>query len=374
MNAEIKFTVPERNFRGELTLAGAFIKYFPEVSRNWNADRTINENIADFEKRIIGTNNPLKPLKDYTASELAAIVDVLSSRKEYEPATREHYLFLIRNLIRCCIEANEELHPTVMAEYGRNAVKRKGGIVKSFTPQEESAIVEWIESLTQDQLTGPVIAFVMMFYFGFRNQEAAGLMFSSLDYHTNHGVPMLRMMQTMIKKSRRTKRRGKTRNAHREIPCISKTVLKIVQMRKDYILSHSEVITEDDIALYPLCSAKKRFDLHCTTDEITEAAKRIFNSLGIVGNTWNEVLAENEWDSFAEIREDSETPQAYALRRNALTRFYGDPIRLDEAELQYIAGHEIEDPTIRRSDYTNADIMRPIIRKMSRCKLYDYSV
>ena len=121
---------------------------------------------------------------------------------------------------------------------------------------------------------------------------------------------------------------------------------------------------------WPICSSEKDFSSHCTTNEITVCARRIFEDLKIVGNRWDDVLPDIVDDDYTDIRTDAETPQAYALRRNAATRFYASPIELDEADLHYIIGHEIAITGIERFDYTNSDIMESVIQKMRKHNYY----
>ena len=56
-------------------------------------------------------------------------------------------------------------------------------------------------------------------------------------------------------------------------------------------------------------------------------------------------------------------PTAYLLRRNFGTQFY--LLGLEESEIQYIIGHEIEDPGEMRSIFRSEEKLHPIAQKMA---------
>lgn len=365
---EVAAAYPESNLHGELTLAGAIRKYWDVISKNWIAERTLNENAADYEKRILFAT-PLKPLKDYSQNDLNDIVEGLAAENDYEEGTREHYEHLIRLVIDACFDGGEQIHGSLVKSRIERKTKERSPIVKSFTEEEENAFHEWASRLNGNEVKGPELAVVLMFYYAFRNQEAAGFCFGNYDQATNHNVPVLRVLQTTIGQTRRTKVRGKTLNAHREIPCTSKLVCRLIEERKKHVIEKSGK-TSEEIMLWPICSSEKDLSEHCTTNEITVCAREVFEMLNIAGNRWDDVLEEAMGYDYEEIRNDTETPQAYALRRNAVTRFYSYPIQLDEAELHYIIGHEIDVTGIERSDYTNTDIMETVVNKMRRHRFY----
>ena len=64
-------------------------------------------------------------------------------------------------------------------------------------------------------------------------------------------------------------------------------------------------------------------------------------------------------------------PTTYLLRRNLGTHLY--LLGLDEAEIQYIMGHSIEDPYIIRNHFENEDLLYEIYRKMKNRPLLNDS-
>lgn len=362
---------PSANLDDCITLAGALRKYWNEISNKWHAERTITGNIADYERRILQKSEPLKALSEYTDEDFTAIINELSEVGNYDEGTVEHYQHLIRLIIKCSSEGGETLNKSLFVKERNKTGKIKRNIVKSFSLEEEKRIENWINGLNGKNISGTTLAFVIMFLYGCRNQECAGLTYSSLDTYTNHLHPMLRIYQTTVTKSRETKLKGKTHNAQREIPCLNPKCLELIHSKMDQIKSdiRKDGLNIENVEI-PICGSDKNPLEHCTTDEITVRAKEIFNELNIKGNTWDELLTDEQMENINEIESDAQSPQCYALRRNAITRFYGDPICLTEEELHYIAGHAIDVTNIERSDFTNYDVMKELINKMQKHELY----
>lgn len=364
-------TYPALNLEDKITLAGAVRKYWSEISAKWCAERTITGNIADYEKRILQKANPLKALSEYSKEDFDEIIRKLSEEGDYDEGTEEHYRHLIRLIVKCSNIGGEILHDSLIKINKEKTGNKKNTIIQSFSEMEEKAIYDWICSLDGHSISGTTLAVVLMFLYGFRNQECAGLTFTSLDCDTNHLIPMLRIYQTTITHSRATKLRGKTYNAQREIPCLNKKSLELIESRMERIKADNlkNGIEIPDV-LIPICGCDKNHLIHCTTEEITNRAKLVFSDLGIEGNTWKELLSPEQLEEVEIIKQDANSPQCYALRRNAITRFYSYPISLREEELHYIAGHEIDVNNVLRTDYTNYDVMSEIVQKMEKHKYY----
>lgn len=361
MTHEVAVTYPVTNLKGKLTLAGAIHRYWPQISRNWFADRTIAGNISDYERRILSEADPLKAMGEYTSGDFDEIIKTLETAGDYKEGTTNHYRHLINLIIESCLEANEDIDTSLIDE-DNSEKAAKEGLVRSLTENEEKMMFEWVESLDPETVTGPEIGVAVMFILGVRNHEAAGMTFGSMYYDNNYKAYMMRVIMTTKGKTRRTKSKTKTSNGHRAIPILFEVLVNLIEGRKKFIMAECG-LAETDLYMMPLCCSPYNPKQHCTYEEINQAAKQIFRLLGINGNKWSLLLSEED---AAGIIAEEKDPTAYLLRRNAATRYYS--LWLTEAEIHYIMGHEIDATGTIRSDYTNSRLMKPIIDKIGKHK------
>ena len=359
MKHEVAIAYPSLTLSNRITLAGAVRKYWPAISRNWFADRTITGNISDYERRILAEANPLKALEDYTAADFDLIVKKLEAAGDYKEGTTEHYRHLIRLIIDSCINGKENID-TSLIKTNESEDKKRKGLIRSLTDDEEDKMFNWTASLDAKTMTGPEIGVVMMFYLGVRNHEAAGTTFGSVHHNDILETNMLRVIMTTSGKTRNTKTKTKTPNGHRDLPVPFDILINLTKDRKKYI-EEQFGLAGQDLYLMPICCSPHDYKKHCTYEEINQAAKRVFLSLGIGGNKWKLLLGDEDVD---EVIEEEKDPTAYLLRRNAATRYYA--LGLSEAEIHYVMGHAIDTTGIVRSDYTNSYLMRPIFDKIRK--------
>lgn len=292
ISKEVALAFPETTLDGRLTMAGILRKYWGDISKLWEASRTINGNINDYENRVLQIADSFKAFSDYTSDDIDSIISILETRGDYMPGTTDHYRHLVKLIIDCAYEGGEVLHSSLWTKVSKSAIEKMGGrrLVKSLTDDEEDRMWNWIKSKGASEFTGPEIGVILMFIFGLRNEEAGGTTWDSIRYDTNSNAVMLRVLMTLIGTSRELKTKGKTRNAHRELPSVYQVVNKLLADRKHYVKSQCD----SNINLLPICCAPNDLSKPCTTQEINLAAKKLFNTLGINGNRWDCLIDNNE--------------------------------------------------------------------------------
>jgi integrase len=232
-------------------------------------------------------------------------------------------------------------------------------IPKSLTPAQEHRVADYILKHVRDK-DGVSIALLLMFALGLRNQEACGANFGfiheMLDYP---GSYYLTVPQTTAIGTNETKIGGKSYNSGRNIPLPSDLVSILFELRDKRLLmlrkrGLEDVRTIDDI---PVAHRKSDPFARCGADEVTRAAKKMFDELGMrngihdLGQYLQQDIAsaseEADVEEFALIEKE---PTGYLLRRNFATHLAILGLA-DSSQIEYLLGHVVTEAQTERSSY-----------------------
>ena len=119
---------------------------------------------------------------------------------------------------------------------------------------------------------------------------------------------------------------------------------------------------------YPIVCNNDRWDVRCSARELTNAARILFQSIKIKASQMasisedlqNEPISQKDSLPF----EDRKDPTAYLFRRNFGTHLH--ILGLSEPEIEYVIGHDIDDPYETRNEFVNEEKLFAIKQKMDR--------
>lgn len=275
------------------------------------------------------------------------------------------------------------LHET--EEKSKKKKHNAGRLRKSLTPKEEFILLRFLtKSVT---VAGEYIGLLLMLVFGLRNNEACPLTWNKIQpLETNPNIHLLYIVESSKKKKKEVKDTGKTKNFPRIIPipkCIYEFLMKRKAWIRTYIQDHYDEIAAQDNKLKKLgiekyigtlrivCHGDNIFSKTRPDDLTREGKKVLAKAIGFDSHSYyllNEYLKQP--GKSKELR-DFKDPTSYLLRRNFASFLLASMASM--STIQYLMGHIIEDPTIKRYDYSNPDYLEEeLYPLMERRPLYAY--
>lgn len=400
---------------GRLTFAGALRKFIAEtdekgniigVGRGWdrNADGTTTtaiDNIDIYNKRILpNLPDPYKALADYTAEDFLRPIDIITQegyRKggednnhiDYADSTIDGYRRLIHRVFERAYE-NGIIQRDVLVGTSLKELKisnaeieqEKKKLRKSFTPMEEFAIFDKLLASIQSKYriaTGQTFGLFLMCFMGLRPQEIASLVFGDLRrLKTIMDRYVFEVLSANKPGSRKRIGGGKTFNAPRLQVAFDMLAVLILDRKEriKQLLDNKNV--HIDIDSLPVACKDNCYELACTPEDISVAGRELLLSLDFPARRMaviEEILrrdANSGEAQFLIMGVEERHPTTYLLRRNVATRLHLSG--LTEAQIQYLMGHKIEQDYVLRSDFTNEDMLKDIIRKAERHPIYQYII
>jgi len=367
------------------TFVGILRKYFFEhdehnnnigISKDWG--ETTKENyLGQYNSRLIPTIDSIfgkeRPMAEFTADDFEKILSELCRKYNYRDSTKQHYRHLMWVVYRAGFEhghyEDRILWPDVIDLEGddedkKNEIRAKvmTKIRKSFDIDEEIAIVKWFLQLNPETASGEDIGLLFMFFAGFRGNEACGTDIRSvyvLDKYPE--VPVVDMVQSTTIGKNATKAGGKTSNAPRTVPLLL-SFFNFLKKRRDYLSRLVEMGTlqlpagmknVDDL---PYVCKGHNYTTRATTDDLSKAGRSLFLRIGIEKNVLSvlhQILFSSE---FATLQIEEKDPTTYLNRRNFVTHLKS--LGFSDEEIQYLVGHEIENPDEDRNAFSDPDALR----------------
>lgn len=402
--------------KGKITFYGVWEKYAEDVNKEWGA-ATIEQYEKDYEDFIFPYLDE-KPLEEYGVKDFEEILEKLPERriackhrrqKEVTDEYRAHILWIIKRVLKVADQKGEcpnvlwgskieiEEDPEKTERLEKEFVKLR----KSLSIDEEIKVAQHV-MLMQSQETGQGsevqkaeeqegenFGLALMFCLGLRNSEACSATFGDIHpLECDPSVYCLWVYKTPEKGSGIQRFGGKTKNVGRIIPIPSR-LKGLLEKRRKMLLQkvlRGEVappeLSDDDIK--ELKEEQKtregmlrlrvdRLHIACVGQDYTKGCSA--RHLTLKGTALLKcVQVDEEMVSFIDydIKKQRRTaegilekdPTAYLLRRNLGTHLY--LLGLDDSEIQYIMGHEIEDESEERNYYRNEEKLYPIALKMAR--------
>ena len=362
---------------GKTTFAGVINDYFNEISEDnyWRAENTRDHYKADYERRILPfiTEHDTKPLENYTYEDYREIVYNIKETGKYSEARVLHLMRLISAVVR--MAEKKYGYPNVLWGTAfempetldvQEKLQELVTLKKSFSPQQEIAL---FQKLTETEgMSGERYGVLIMFGFGLRNGETAAIDFGDiLESFVEDGFHALLVYKTIESKGHQLVSSGKTENADRVIP-ITDFVYRFLIRRKQYV-AEQEGKSIEEINDYPVACVGNDYSKRCTPDQIARAAKVLFAEIGIkprVLSYMDYEIIKGE-DSVVVKEKD---PTSYLMRRNFATQML--IIGMNEAEIQYLLGHDITDSYETRNEMLSFESLRHMGDKLKERAVFPH--
>lgn len=233
---------------------------------------------------------------------------------------------------------------------------------KSVTPAQEVALMDELFAdpcCSDGRLAAGVIAVAC----GARPNEAAAATFGNIRELPGHpGVFCLYVPESTELKSSDVKLSGKTINANRPL-VLSDRALDFLLKRKAFVDREltARGIEHDIDHVHVGCLGRNYLSC-CSSEDVSNGLKAAFAKVGIQKKLLAVIDAELTYGEQLEIEERS---AAGYLGRHIFATMLG-VLDLDETDIQFIIGHKIENPEIRRSDLTSEDNLVRLKRELDK--------
>ncbi|MGN1158335.1 MAG: hypothetical protein ACI4TK_19355 [Agathobacter sp.] len=379
---------------GKPTFRGIIDDYLDEEKVHWRLDSTIKSYGADFDSKILPKllDHNRKTIDQYTKEDFDQVVQIIkeegksASGKVFQPyadSTIQHFRHIIYEVVKAAVEA--KLCEDILwgTEYALTEKKHEDyseeieelvRLKKSFTPEEEKKIAAAV--FTNPRQRGQEMGILLMDAFGLRNNEACGTDFGCIKPMDGHaGSYELWVYQSTKRGTNILGSSGKTKNADRIIP-IPDLVYQFLMERKEFVESELRRIAEEqgikrdelpDIDELPIACCGTNYMERCASRHLTAACRELFKEIGVSEKMLAYLDRDLHQNDYSELKEKEAT--AYTFRRNFGTHLF--ILGLDEAEIQYIIGHDVEDPYETRNEYVNEDRRYAIKLKMEQRPIFN---
>lgn len=349
------------------------------ISKNWKAESTRKGNKNDYEN-IIFPHIPQVPLETMTKEDFDEIIQTIKNEggrggRAYSASRLQTFKRLIKGVTEeaakqgVCDDVLFGSSYTIPESEtrSRNLEKELVKLRKSLSVKEEFLISQ---AILQNPLQhGQNIGLALMFCLGLRNEEACGLNFGdikAMQYHSQ--CSCLWVYKSTKRGSNELQASGKTRNMARLLP-VPTVLFKLLMARRRFL--ESEVTsgaitlpTHTTIDDLPIVCSNSDYLERCNSKHLTAAGRQLLKDIHIEEDELAYIDIELEENRLAEDGIYEKDPTVYLFRRNLGTHLY--ILGLTEAEIQYIMGHDIEDPYESRNDFTNEDKLYQIKLKMDK--------
>lgn len=367
-----------------LTFKGCLIKYLGEegqdgaISRNWNNDTLDYYARQIFNERLFKVVDMTKPIAEITQEDVDKYFKELKENPKYK--WTENIDARCRQLFRDVYyagvkhkEYDDQLFWNAIEDAkdtNENSTSRKKILlqVKSMTFREVLSVFNFFKTIDPKKEDGRIYGLMLMFYLGLRNNEAAGASFENIVQVLDQDFHCLFVLKTTVGDSNKVKAGGKTYNAARILP-VFPFLLNLLQSRREAIVEKlmKEGLTEKEanntVQTYPIACKGTDFNNRCTRNDITKKAREVFNKLNI--------KREEEEASITELTQrlkeygvEEKNPTAYLCRRNVATQLYC--LGLNESDIEYYLGHEIQDANKMRNYFTNPSSLEKLYNNLKR--------
>lgn len=371
----------------EHTFYGIYCDYADDVGKHWAADSTKRKNFLRYCNQIIPhlRNHDETPIRAYTREDYEAIIDALARRGQaaegqpyqpYKESTLQDFRRLIYYVVAAAAKNGEcdnvlwesDLNPDVTAG-SEEAKAKKALLSKSLTVQQEIAVAEAL--LSNPLQHGQNMGLLLMYALGLRNAEACAVNFGDIKPLQTHPECMAAWIyKTTGYDSNALKIGGKTRNADRIIPLPDK-IVTIIKLRRQHIEEQLGADVDD----YPIACVEENWNMRCNARQLTAAARILFQQIKMEAAQLaviDEDMRESSVSADDQPLEDTADPTAYLFRRNFGTHLH--ILGLNEAEIAYIIGHDIEDPYETRNEFVNEEKLYQIKLKLDQRPLVNTHV
>jgi len=368
------------------TFASVLNDHWEEIACFWNGD-TQESYIKDYKELILPhfKNHPLEYYDD--VSHFDDIIEIIRKsgtrrdgiKSEYSPATLRHFRHLMRRVVK--VAALHGICPDVLwgttyvdsenEDPDQAVAEEKTRLHKSLLPREEYDLADMVfHNPLQD---GEKMVALLGFAQGTRPQESAAVNWAHIIPISEDSDKHVLAILTTVDQGDGgdgSKLGGKTRNMFRFVP-ISKRLYAFLMERKRHIqaqidsgtlvLNEAQGVTSVD--QLPIACEGGNYAKRCNLRKASNVCKEILRSIGISETLYQYLAKEADISHEISVWGREKDVILYLLRRNFGTHLHN--LGLSMEEIQYLMGHKIGNPLIKRSDFRNADIMNTLWDKLS---------
>lgn len=348
---------------GKYTFYGVLKEFYDEIFKNVKAESTRNSYNSIYNRLILPELTEGEAIEAYTLEDYESVIDRIKEKGNYSEATIGTYRYLIRTVVRLAAAkgicedvlfgSEFSLPPAEKPE--RAAEKEMVVNRKSLSVREEAALYD---ELMDDPLqSGEKMGLALMYCLGLRNEEACGLKYGAIRCMSRYPECFYaQIFQSINSETGEEHIGGKTSNMYRYVPVPDRLLRMINQRAK-----HLEEVCGEHVGDYYIACQGDRYQDQCVSRHLTAAGRVLLRKIRVNEDIVSYIdrrLHQDAGDMDLRVKD----PTTYLLRRNLGTHLY--LLGLNEAEIQYIMGHSIEDPYIIRNHFGNEDLLYEIHQKM----------
>lgn len=369
-------------YSGQITFAGVLLKYFDAIANKHHWKVVIKRYVEDYEKHILPRLQD-RPMSEYIAEDYKQLISDLSDEKHYKNTHLQHYWHLIKCVTDFAIQNEGLMDPFWGVHTGevltsKNVEQRE----ETVLPRSLDPVMVWkmAKIIYQSVLEcGEQTGLAFLMEDGLRLKEAAGVTYGDFySYKDGENIPKVFIHNSTSGQTRNLRDGLKTDNGYRTAIISNKLALMLEekQRRIEEVFSQENTDATHGITgihRVPIVHDKNDFFRHCASPQLTAAFRKLFTQVGYSEKDFlllqNIVNSQEFADAvkrvtpgelgFAEERD----PSAYGWRRHWDTEMHILGARPEDR--QFGMGHNIENPSVKRSDYRNEDLLGQLEQKMN---------
>lgn len=378
---------------GKWTFAGVLLEYGDIVGEQWKAERTMDPYITDYLKYVLPFVKE-KALEEYTREDFDAVLEQLPILKANEGLAfneekNRHICHIIKRVLE--VAEKKDICPDILwgTNYGVSersteetlASKEHVKHRKSLTPEEELNIAH--EILEDPAQGGQLFGLALMFCEGLRNGEACAARFRDVrPFKCDKTRSALWVYKSVVSGTNQEQEGGKTSNVSRIVP-IPQRLLKLLMERRAWLTEkvlNGEIEIDNRLMVditdgaseeeraeayvdgLPIACKDNKYATLCAASDLTTAGRVLLKKVYVKQEMLSLIDRDIRKPGRTEEGIEEKDPTVYLFRRNLGTHLY--LLGLNDNEIQYVIGHDIEDPDDERNFYRNEERLYPIALKM----------
>ena len=370
-------------YDAKITFPGILLKHFDAIAakNKWGSE-TKTQYAKNYEDNLLPRLQE-RAMSEYTAEDFEQVIYTLSVEKSYKHSTLQHYRRLIKHVIAFGVQYEgitdplwgmyfcEILAPKDVAQ------REELTLPRSLDPVMIWKMVSMIYATALD--SGARAGLALMLESGLRPKEAAATTYGDLRSH-QHGetFPKVYVHNSTIGTSHNLRTGVKTENGYR-VAMISDTLASLLEEKQAYT---ENLITQDNTASAPCSADISRLPIvhdtsnpfcHCSSSQLTVEFRNILAQTGYNQREYqllqNIVNSPDFMDAIKRVTPvelgftAERDPSAYACRRHYNTDMH--ILGMSPEDRQFCMGHKIENPSVKRSDYANEDLLRRVAKLLA---------
>lgn len=370
-------------YDAKMTFAGILLKHFDAIAakNRWGSE-TKAQYARNYEDNLLPRLQG-RAMSEYTAEDFEQVIYSLSTEKSYKHSTLQHYRRLIKHVIAFGVQYEGLTDPLWGMYFSeilvpKDVVQREDiTLPRSLDPVMIWKIASMIYATALD--SGARAGLALMLESGLRPKEAAAVTYNDFTSPAQgENIPKVFIHNSTIGQSRNLRAGVKTDNGYRPA-IISDTLASLLDEKKKRTenLTTQKTIASapcsSDIGRLPIVHDKNNPSRHCSSSQLTVEFRNILAQTGYDQREFQLLQnVVNSQDFLEEIRRitpkelgfaDERDPSAYACRRHYNTDMH--ILGMSPEDRQFCMGHKIENPSVKRSDYANEDLLRRVAKLLA---------